>query len=242
MDRKHFGIAAVVLAGTLVSPAYADEVLAGDDLIRTLPETNFNFGPGIGFVDFTGNPLDPNLYGVADTIIRRYDDTNFPAFGTNPWDGDQTPGTATTIDIELVALSLRSIEPVFVPGPDSFFDVFVTLDSELSSPGSMTLRHEWNDDGLFQGTFDSTFSIFADALFVPVGGGPGDFVVDIDNLTLSSTGALWNHDGPGGFYFPFVREEHPGFGVHSGEIVPTPGPLTAFITGLTLCSVRRRRT
>ncbi|MBZ0172947.1 MAG: hypothetical protein K8E66_11240 [Phycisphaerales bacterium] len=235
---QHTRVFAAAL-GVSAAVAGAANVPAGDDLIETLPETWFNFGPGIGVVNFIGDPLDPGTLGATDTIVRRLQDTQFNGQGVHAWDGPPQPGTTDTIDIELVALSLRSVAPIDIGG--AMFNVDIDLDPAIASVGTMTLRHEWNDAGQFQGTFDSMLTIFADALFTPVGGGPGSFAVDIDNLALSSTNTLWAHHPFFGFYFPQVEESHPGVGVHTGTIIPTQGVAVVIGVGALTIATRRRR-
>ncbi len=235
MRFKHILLAAT--AATLTAPAFADDVSADDDFIQTLDGTWFDFGGPIGIVNFLGNPFDGNLW---DTVIRRLDDVNFPTQGGNPWDGSPLDGTFDTIDIELVVLELRGIEPIDIGG--LLFDVTLSLDSDISSLGSMTLQHEWNDDGLFQGTFDSSINVFADALFTPVAGGPGALSVDIDNLELSSAGTFWWHGGGDGFQFDIIQEAHPGVGVHRGRwVTPAPGGAVVLVMSCGILAGRRRR-
>ena len=198
-------VALVAVAGVLSlvsAAARADNVLAGLDYFHTIEGTQFDFGPGIGMVPFQGHSIDPALYYNTDTIVQRKADAILPPPPPPP-----EPYPVDTVDVEMLALSLKSIAPVYVPGPDSFFDVFITLDmgldhlpgtgDETHSLGTMTIGHEinWPNDGTnsAEGTFSSFFDIFADALFVPVGQTDPAFVIDIDNLRLDSQSALWTH-------------------------------------------------
>jgi hypothetical protein len=245
--RVTAGILLLCAATMVCPPASADSVQAGRDYFHTIGDTWFDFGPGIGIVPLEGASIDPAHLFNTDTIVERKQDADLP---------DQA-GSAT-IEIEMVELSLRSVDPVLVTGPDSFFDVLLRLDlgpdrlpdtgDETPSLGQMTIRHEisWPDDGMNtpEGTFDSFFDIFADALFVPVGGTDVAFIIDIDNLRLSSFDTCWTHSHdlvpplPGASNFllsdcplppeydcGFIREEHPGVGVHEAENT-TPEPLT----------------
>ena len=85
----------------------------------------------VQWVDQHGNPVEPgDLHAVQqvpvpgdpfDTCVERLQDATFPG----------GVGTAETIDIEIVALSLRSVNPITVTygaEPVSLFDVFITLD------------------------------------------------------------------------------------------------------------------
>ncbi len=144
----------------------------GFDLFESDPtQTHFNFdGPAAippnvicpncggfrGDVHFGGVPL--NRFGGfdsgdADTIVRR------TAEGSIPNDGSPS----APIDIELVALSLVSIEPITVQtgeGVDAFFDVFVELSDVRDSKGLMTVRG--NSKG---GRFDSLLEVVPKFVF-----------------------------------------------------------------------------
>lgn len=226
----------VVLLAAACSSALADNIPAGYDLLATDPGTYFNFGGSIGVVNFTGLPIDPVQYGVADTIIDRQQATDFPFIGDQPYNGDPTPGTDDTIPIEMLALSLVSTAPVFIG--DSFFDVWVTLDPNVHSQGFMHIQHQWNDAGQYQGTFDSSLTIYANARFIAIAGG-AQFDIPIGGLTLASTDTLWAH-WPLGMFFPQVIEEHPGVGVHIAHIVPAAPSLAAGLIGAGFLTARRR--
>ena len=147
-------------------------VALGSDYLQTQPGSNFNFGPGIGVVNFMGLPIGP---GNTDTIVQRQ--------------ADAFIGNGSSIPIQLVALSMESTAPVNVGG--SFFDVFVTLDpANLGKDvGTMSIMGT-----LGGGTFSSSFDVFFDAHFVPVGGGPGTHF--LDNILLSNGGSSWSPTPP----------------------------------------------
>lgn len=238
------------LSASIVGSAgvLADDVPAGPDFLVSVPGngdhvhtfeagTWFDFTgflPDVTFVDFEGLPVGP---GDTDTIVQRLGVAEFPFEGVNLWPGDPTPGTETTIDIELVALSLTSIDPVNVGG--ELFDVFVTQDPVNRSLGEMTLQHQWADSGNSnpEGTFDSVINAFIDVEFVPVGGGAG-FQVDIDGLPLESFDSFWSHGLGGGFVVTQILEVHIGRANH--PVSPAPGTL-GLLAVAGLCGVRRRR-
>jgi len=140
------------------------------------------FGPGSdpfdGRVYLKGVPFDCfdpdgpgpeiNYCGLlpTDTIVRRLTDAGptFPA----------------TVQIEIVELSLRSVQPITVSyfGGASFetWDVIAEVHIDAATgnvdppqtAGTMTIRHEHADGG----TFDSTLPVVANLTFVQVGG-PG---------------------------------------------------------------------
>lgn len=169
-----------VMAWAICGTARGNSILLGSDYLATIQPTWFDFGAPIGIVPFKGSPVGP---GNTDTIVQRLDDANLPAVGTQ-----------ATIDIEMVELSLVSIDPVNVGGQD--FDVSVHLDPAQPSTGQMTIWHDWPDNGTSdpEGTFSSFFDdVFFKAEFTPVGGGPGAFEF-FGNFPLE-TGqpARWTH-------------------------------------------------
>ncbi len=94
---------ALVMALVLAAPGrtLAAPIAPGFDLFTTPDGTAFidlsATGLGLGVVDLLGNPI-PGQPGNADTIVERLTGLNSSQTGT--------------IDIELVALSLRSVDPV----------------------------------------------------------------------------------------------------------------------------------
>lgn len=239
-----------IVLGLIVVPkvTQADLIPAGSDYFHTIDGTSFEF-PGLGTVPLEGLPIGP---GNTDTIVRRIDDADLPSSSSED-----------TIPIEMVALSLQSSDPVFIPGPDSFFDIFIELDPTQISDGTMTIRHEinWPNDGANtpEGTFDSSINVHALADLIPVGGGPVLQTVPVD-LELSSFDTPWTHtrdDVPfapdqtnfflayfGDPFFPqgLIIEEHPGVGVHRAEnYTPEPATLMLLAAGGLLAFRRRRR-
>ena len=142
----------------------------GSDYLQTQPGTFFNFGPGIGTVDFMGKPIGPYL---TDTIVQRQADA---CIG-----GD-------AIRTQLVALSLESTGPVKVG--NSFFDVFVDLNPDSASRGMIAIA-----GSLAGGTFMSTLNVNFDAHFVPVGTGQG---FDVFGNTVLTGGGDWGPTLPPG--------------------------------------------
>lgn len=168
---RHLLCAAAVLLTALV-PVHADanSVAAGLDLFRTDPTTTSQdfsgapipadfFDPGsdpfIGIVRFGGQPLGAHSLcpaddlSTVDTIVRRLAPANLPIIPSSD-----------TIPIEIVELSLVSVNPITVTynggqNPE-LWDVRVTLSpSQAQPPGSMTIHHT-NPSG---GTFDSTLPV-----------------------------------------------------------------------------------
>lgn len=232
-----------ILVSTTVQ---ASNILLGSDYLMTADGIFFDFGPGIGPVPFKGMPIGP---GLTDTIVQRQEDAIL---------GPPYVGNSDTIPIELVALSLMSVNPVNVSG--SFFDVLVGLTPGTRSTGSMTVNHEFPDNGTPapEGTFTSFFDVFFDASFEPIGGGQGFVVSNIIRLKTAEP-AFWSHEplpgsviveGPVGdqdanrhvgpipltfadFYLiGKIREAHPqGAGLHVARPAEVPEPSTLLLIG-----------
>ena len=122
--------------------------------------------PFEGEVCLMGQPLGSTAWGdfeTADTIIQRTED---------PFDRCELPDpVGRTIDIEIVALSLQSIEPITVQvfGEDTFWDVYTTLSQAPSPPlGQLTATKEHCNGG----TYDSVLFVQPRFTFTKVGG-PG---------------------------------------------------------------------
>jgi hypothetical protein len=127
--------------------AYGDTVvMAGSGYLQTLSETVFDFGVvegnDIGEVNFEGLPFGP---GYTDTIVQRNEEANL-SLGPD------------TIEVEIVALSLKSVNPVVINFPligvPIPFDIFVTLNNSILSGGQMTITGDENG-GEFESTFNS---------------------------------------------------------------------------------------
>lgn len=225
-------VLAVSVLAVFVSTAPATTVLAGDDFLSTVPGdgsgggTFFDFGGPIGLVQLEGNP---NPGAPFDTVVRRLEDADIggPGEGGPP---------AATIQIELVALSLKSVAPVTIGGGQ--YDLFIDLSPTSPSVGQMVIRHEWNDHAgplvpTFQGpmpaggTFDSFFPVFADLRLEPIGP-VMPLPVQPIQIPLQSQNTHWAHGTGGGFLIECpILEVHPGgAGVHEAEQVIIPEPLT----------------
>lgn len=196
-------------AGLLVaSSARATDANKGHDLFETPPGggiLNFAdapipadfFGPGSGpinngTVDLVGKPLGTFMgfnVGSTDTIVKRLDSAMIP-------DGT---GESDTISTEIVALSLKSINPITVTfnggqNPEDW-DLLVTLSAAAQTPGSMTITHS----GTSGGTFDATLHVIPLLTFTKVDppnqgqmeSFDADGVYEADMSTTKST--EWEH-------------------------------------------------
>lgn len=265
--RRQKRLLAIAFAAACGLPgaAGATNVLPGLDYFHTLEGTFFDFtaqsGGQVGIVNFVGldltapfdttnfGTIDPTMadLGDSDTVVERLAEAALP-----------NVGDSATIPIEMVALSLQSAMPVMVGG--SFFDVFVTLDPNMPSLGTMTINHAVADNGTDapEGTFDSLINLFLDATFVEVGGtGANDFVIDLNGLSLQGLGIPWTHELTGKPQFPFEgpnfflasptgNELHlpPNDGRHRFRIangIPEPGTWALLGFGFALLGLGRRR-
>ena len=161
------------------APARASDIRAGFDLFQTEPGTGlFGVGTspdipfaGVPFLTFDfGGAVGVQDIGNTDTIVERKQDAG--------------PTGPSTIPIELVALSLQSLDPVDLStlgGPRVSEIIFVTLQSDRGrnpndpnpgppSDGQMDI--DFNNQ-----TFDSEFEVFFD---IRVNGFDGQIIFDTD--------------------------------------------------------------
>ena len=142
---------AIVLAGglTFAASAPAISILPGSDYLTTAPGTMIDLGKlgspwGLGVVEFAGNPVGP---GDTDTVIERQ--------GTPTVDA---PGDTDTVEIELVGLSLASVNPVDVGG--ILYDLHIDLDPALPSLGAIEIT--LGNDTVPSGDFTAFLDIFVE--------------------------------------------------------------------------------
>ena len=99
--------------------------------------------PFVGEVCMVGVPLGIPEFGDADTIIERPDD---------PFDRCELPGPgARTVPIQIVALSLRSIDPitVIIQGQPTEWDVVVDLSEIPAPPGFIQAQKQHCNGGSY---------------------------------------------------------------------------------------------
>jgi hypothetical protein len=142
-----------------------------------------------GTAYFKGDPFNSIdfRWKLTDTIVRRLDVANLP-----------NNGSSDIVPIEIVALSLVSIQPITVncPGTDNVWNVKVCLSSVAAQPqGSMTIQRTDNEGG----TFTSSLPVYARFLFT----NPTTFIVkefDAGNLPspvlFSTVSGVWSYDAP----------------------------------------------
>jgi hypothetical protein len=169
MQRLHFllGVACIGLLGlALPGPARADTVVLGSDYLETEPGTQFNLG-SLGIVPFIGNPIGP---GSTDTIVQRK--------------ADATIGGGS-IPIQIVALSLRSVNPVNIGGFLYRLDARLDPANLNNDTGTMTISGTGAG-----GTFSSNLTVFGEVDFTPLNGGgpiPAAFTQKIFSSTANWT-------------------------------------------------------
>ncbi|MHC4218450.1 MAG: hypothetical protein ACYSU7_08335 [Planctomycetota bacterium] len=177
------------------------------------------FAPGsdpfVGQICLKGEPLGATpfgVYDVADTLVRRSQD---------PFDCSSPPGE-TVIEIEIIELSLRSIDPIVVTfnggqNPE-LWDVDVHLSQLPQQQGQMQIQKTHANGG----TYDSFLPVLPSFRFEKVDN-PGDIrVLDagiegLPPISLFGVGD-WVHDvklntlapeGPPSCFNPGIREDNP---------------------------------
>lgn len=177
------------LAAPTVSRA-TSTVLPGWDLFET-PAGGTTFmgipfmGVPLGTFDFGGS-IGVKSVGTTDTVVHRLG-------------GATGPGPAGPIPIEMLALNLQSVVPVF--GPDF---AWITLQSTHAGPPTVGAISPivFGPEGIPHGTFDSFFDVYFD---VHVGSPFGPIALT-DHLILSGSGNFWAHDAaPGALLIPDVN-------------------------------------
>lgn len=218
-------------AMTLGSP-----IEPGFDLLKTESGTEIELPPGSGvLISLKGNPalFPPSLSGRGtDTIVERKQ-------GIDSFD---YPDGVGIVDIELVALSLKSADsfdgtPLGLP--PGMVDLYVIVKKALpidfpdlpqpcttlsSSTSSMTIRHTTSNGG----TFTSNLTVDACLIFVTAGGdvNNSDDIVSSralssilpnpDDRTLRAEDVPWSHTPPAAPW-PSTPSDFP-----TGEFYPIP--------------------
>ncbi|MFQ5589938.1 MAG: thrombospondin type 3 repeat-containing protein, partial [Phycisphaerae bacterium] len=92
-----------------------------------------------GEIVLEGVPIDP-IASQADTVVRRFGD---------PIDPDDAVGTEGSVEIEIIALSLQSVQPITVvcDGADTSWNVAVNLSDAAAPRGTLTATKERDNGG-----------------------------------------------------------------------------------------------
>lgn len=188
-------------------------ITSGDDVWVTPPGSTQDFSgnpipanffdpnsdPFTGITTFRGIPLTtspPDALGSIDTIIRRSTSTTLPRAG------DQT-----TVPIEIIALSLTSVQPITVTynggmNPE-LWNVSVHLSSAApQQQGSMTIRREKAEGGSYDSSLPVlpkfTFTRISDSavrtLDCGLGGCGGPIVLQLTNSPWTAEGLIGGYD------------------------------------------------
>ena len=257
--KKIVIVATITILATLWynSAALATDVLAGVDLwvttteddvtyvnfsLNPIPPDYFDAGSDIfdGIIYFQGNPLSVEL-GPTDTIVERLQNAELDC------DGDPA-----TIDIEIVALNLASVEPIFVTyggggSPEEWYVQMCLSDVDSQQTGSMIINQNCAAGGTFSAELPVkpklTFTRIAPAKEVDYYPGTitynanGHWLYNNDGFSvITSPGTvLVDHDcnsgtpdvmvGPSSNFYPGLKATPCG---------SCPGPMPAFSMVMTL--------
>ena len=214
MKRRQL-IALAVLLCCFALPALAQT--ESYDLLQTGSGASVDLSSqGLGTVNLQGVPIMSSL-GSTDTIIQRN-------------------GNSGSVSINVYALFMKSTSPVTFSGQSC--DVYVTInnsganggpsistsvlpqpDSLSGSTGTMTINSG--------GTFDSSFTVNADVIFVKAGTSvtsSGNWVGHgaAPSNSMSSTGSSWSSTAPAGYP---SNSSYPSGGVYPKPIHTGPHPV-----------------
>ena len=203
-------IAVVVLFAAVVSSpvtVFATDVQTGFDPVEHVPPSSWDFGPVPLPADFFGpgsDPFDggvpadagvlppfpgcPGFLGNTDMLIERKSVAALPGIPSSD-----------VIDVEIVALSLVSPNPITVTyggglNPE-LWDVEITISSSLASTGTMTIRQEHPGGGTFDAQIflqpHFTFTRVSDSTVRTLDG------AGIYEDLLEAIGVPWAYTDPG---------------------------------------------
>ncbi len=185
----------------------------GSASVPAIPSGFFGTGsdPFSGTVCFLGASLEIPGAGIADTVILRT--------GPDPFAPCDPIGANQTVPIEIVELSLRSIDPISVGfnsgATTEQWDVAIGLSPGGQAAGSVLTASKTHCNG---GTFDTTLNIDGEAAFTQLGSQGAPLTLDLGTQVLQSAGGPWVHQiGP-------VNAHPPGCsGMVYGLNDPVPG-------------------
>ncbi len=179
----------------------------------------------LGIVEFVGVPNGP---GGSDTQVNRLQDADLTF-------ADSTPGE-DTIDIEIVQLSLKSIDTFTIGGNTGNILIELNTSDISKNKGTMTITGNSTS-----GTYDSIFNVFVDIII-------GDSIAN--GAVLASRVDLGNYESNGTQWISLGRlllatgeivHIAPTGGIHTVNQVPEPSSLLLLSLGLLPLAYRRKK-
>jgi hypothetical protein len=234
------GAAALFLALVLGGRAAAGPLEAGFVQVTAVPGPNtvYDFSrnplaanalfpgsdPFTGVVPLHGMPFGPSLFGTRDAVIHMPLDANTPVGG---W---------TTAPAEMMALALKSVQPVTITADHGatshLYNVYVNMDWVPAVKGQGQLTFTGLGSGHFSIT-NGSFNLYTTITFQAVGDGPGQTLTSHELLKQAGTGTWvdgWGLSGPlvfhsstGGLSVEFQR---------NGAPAANPEPASLSLAGL----------
>ncbi len=194
MSTRSFLLKSLLVLSLLGASVFASAQTAGYDLLQTGSGASIDLSSvNLGNVSLTGVPIQGGT-GNTDTIMHRTQDV---------------PQGGGTVPLEVTALFMKSTSSVTFNGQQ--VDVYVTInnsggkvstsvlpqpDSLSGSTGTMTVRTD--------GTFDSSFNVNADVIFVKAGTSVTNSANYVGHqaaktISLSSTNSTYTTTPPSGY-------------------------------------------
>lgn len=194
MLTRSFVLPGLAMLALLAASVLASAQTSGYDLLQTGSGASIDLSSvGLGNVPLTGVPISVGT-GNTDTIMHRTQDV---------------PQGGGTVPLEVTALFMKSASSVTFNGQS--VDVYVTInnsggkvstsvlpqpDSLSGSTGTMTVRTD--------GTFDSSFNVNADVIFVKAGTSVTNSANYVGHqaaktISLSSTNSTYTTTPPSGY-------------------------------------------
>ena len=194
MLSRSFVLSSLAMLALMAASTLASAQTAGYDLLQTGAGASIDLtSVGLGKVNLNGVPIQTST-GNTETIMHRTQDV--------PQGGGSVP-------LEVTALFMKSASSVTYQGQP--VDVYVTInnsggkvstsvlpqpDSLSGSTGTMTVRTD--------GTFDSSFNVNADVIFVKAGTSVTNSANYVGHqaastISLSSTNSTYTTTAPSGY-------------------------------------------
>jgi hypothetical protein len=194
MLTRSFVLKSLLVLSIFAVSVFASAQTAGYDLLQTGSGASIDLSSvNLGNVPLNGVPIQGST-GTTDTIMHRTQDV---------------PQGGGTVPLEVTALFMKSVSSVNFNGQQ--VDVYVTInnsggkvstsvlpqpDSLSGSTGTMTVRTD--------GTFDSSFNVNADVIFVKAGTSVTNSANYVGHqaaktISLSSTNSTYTTTPPSGY-------------------------------------------